>query len=381
MFHEDVHNVMYALTRTYHKSSAGMAKEMGAHVVMLADDRVTHIVTFTEDNQTFLNVKSHGKDVIKVSWLYDCYDLAQRSDGDEPAIPLQPKYMAHMTPETEKEFDGKFDQFGDSYLDKMSELDMATALVSHDSVWLAESSKPQNFISRRQMQDLDAELAVCDIQEAEEVMVLHREDATCSESDSDSGIASPKDGHDHDDDLMSRKSTEIANVQAPGQWRKGHVFACVPHKRQYVVSCEESDRKRARHTVSFKDIKHADVSRGRLWEPIWSIFSGYKMLMVDLSDVNDLTHVSRLKLASGCLIAGGGEEVTMSNQHEKTHVVVESAEIGSEEVSRLLKQRHVRFDGSTVQVVTMDWIVDSFNEGRVLLDDEGAVQDRYVVYV
>ncbi len=80
----------------------------------------------------------------------------------------------------------------------------------------------------------------------------------------------------------------------------------------------------------------------------WSMFDGYKALMVDVFEHDDLTHVSWcLGMASACLIGGGGEEITMGiRQHEATHIFVDRGNKSSEQVLKILEERRVHWRNS-----------------------------------
>jgi hypothetical protein len=260
------------------------ANEMGAKTVRLKTHDTTHIISFSR-GQRFINLKNLNLDIIKQSWIHDCYKLAQETDGNARAIPLQPKYMMNMSPQTEQDFRHRFDQFGDNYFEFTTVSDMMDLLVDQSNpVCLAEMENPENFISEAGVRDLHEELDAC--------------------------------------------SRENGVTPVP---------------------------------------------------LAWSMFDGYKALMVDPFEQDDITHVSRLGLASACLIGGGGKEVAMGiHQHEKTHIVVDRGDKSSEEVLSILKERHVHWDDS-VKIVDVSWVIDSFKEGRVLMDEKGEVHSTYIV--
>jgi hypothetical protein len=86
-------------------------------------------------------------------------------------------------------------------------------------------------------------------------------------------------------------------------------------------------------------------------------------------------------MATALLIRGGGEQVDMVDHSEKTHVVVSRGNKSPAEVLKSLEEMHldVRRDDA-VPIVDASWVIDSHNEGRVLLDSNGAIPNAYLVY-
>jgi hypothetical protein len=109
----------------------------------------------------------------------------------------------------------------------------------------------------------------------------------------------------------------------------------------------------------------------------WSMFDGIKAVMFDPCEDEPLHHVSRLGLAAACLRAGGGERVF--SPHEPTHVFVDYSGANSMSLEQVRTKASLLLNtSSTTKVVhCCSWIIDSFKEGRVLLDANGKIPGCY----
>ena len=101
----------------YREKVARMAKEMNAQIFLHVDNNTAYIVTFGTRNEYYKGLKiamDEGRcrkmDMLKPCWIEDCYKAAG-------LVPLHPRYMVYVSPETEKKFR---EQFQDKYDEIMS---------------------------------------------------------------------------------------------------------------------------------------------------------------------------------------------------------------------------------------------------------------------
>ena len=175
-----------------------------------------------------------------------------------------------------------------------------------------------------------------------------------------------------------------ANEQTQAEFKKefdrfGDSFYKYASPLEILEIMKDVDVSTSDASISDDQIRALEAELGL--ELPWSMFHGYTMLMVDVFDKDDLKHVSGIGMATALLIGGGGEQVDMVDHSEKTHVVVSRGNKSLAEVLKSLEEMHldVRRDDA-VPIVDASWVIDSHNEGRVLLDSNGAIPNAYLVY-
>jgi hypothetical protein len=382
------------------------------------NEREFVIISFSED-QHFLDLKRAELSMVKSSWVVACHDRCSFADeGESPkSVALQPKYMMYMNSEMAELFEGKFDQFGDGYMEDCTVDELTEMLTSSDDVtWAHEIAKVGARLSKKEIRDMEATLAACNFKEDDRVLIWLPEDrdsdVAMSESDGgghqrrrdsvDAGRSESEseshNGRKGEHDIQKRQSTaavrrrmsESASKRGGsdgmatarrkrkergesgdvgGVWTEGVVVERNDIKEEYLVYYYDSAGKVCEKSVPFWLVQSLD-EKDRPQPLAWSMFSECKMQEVDVHS-DDWLHVSRLKLATACLIAGGGELVTMENEHEKTHILVEGGFDSDSDIhiKRRLLDRNVSWD-DTVRIVDASWVIQRYKAGKMRLDSD-----------
>jgi hypothetical protein len=414
---------------------AEFAKQMGAQVMLtmpknvivtnggcalrvkdgdVDEQREFVIISFSED-QRFLNLKRLNYNMVRRSWVLACQERCMTEEGRNPkAVELQPKFMMYMNKETEKEFSSKFDQFGDGYMDLITKNDLVEMLTTDSDVtWTNELANVGAGLSKKEICDMEATLAACGFEMDDKVVFLLSEsadldgDVTMSESESHDGRKLDHGGTRASMSAARRKMSESESSRGgsdrtaaasrkrkereeggqhdgtgdtEGVWMKGVVSQRLSKEEEYLVYYYDSSGKPCEKSVPFRLVQSEDPKQ-RAPPLAWSAFGGCKVQVVDIHD-EDLLHVSRLKLATACLIAGGGELVTLDNEHEKNFILVEAGfdSDSDQEISRRLRERNVSWD-DTVRIVDESWVIERFRAGKMLLDESKDVQDPHEYFL
>jgi len=111
-------------------------------------------------SQAFVNCKGRDKDVVRDTWLRDCYSIHTLDTFATP-LELHPKYMLNTSKATQEVFANNSDRFGDSYTKKLtSQTELDKILDNDTGVWEDLSGHSDAYLSHDEIHELEENLMI-----------------------------------------------------------------------------------------------------------------------------------------------------------------------------------------------------------------------------